>query len=223
MAAGTPQQPLDNLTRDATIEQGRAEQGAVRRGQGMRKGVAKRENSATLLTGFPPIAARDARVLVLGSMPSVASLAKQQYYGHPQNAFWRIMGELFGAGLDLPYDERKRRLQNHHIAVWDVLCACERPGSLDTSIRRDSEIANDFGTFLHRHRQIHTIFFNGQKSETAFRRHALPAVESLGRALTFRRLPSTSPAHAGRSLAEKLVEWQAVRQAAIAAFGDVSE
>lgn len=175
----------------------------------------KVKSSARLLIGFPPIAARNARVLILGSMPSVASLAKQQYYGHPQNAFWRIMGELFGAGPDLAYDERTQLLKKHRVAVWDVLRACERPGSLDTAIRCDSEIANDFPTFFRRHREIHTIFFNGQKSETAFRRHVFPAVESLARELTFSRLPSTSPAHAGRSLAEKLRAWRIVRDAAV--------
>jgi double-stranded uracil-DNA glycosylase len=169
--------------------------------------------STALLTGFPPIASANARVLILGSMPSVASLEQQQYYGHPQNVFWRIMGSLFDAGLELPYEERKRRLQKQRVAVWDVLRSCERPGSLDTAIRRDSEIANDFATFLRQHRHVHRIFFNGQKSETAFRRHALASVESLGRELKFLRLPSTSPAHAGRSFAEKLRAWQAVRKA----------
>ncbi|MGD9637362.1 MAG: DNA-deoxyinosine glycosylase [Pirellulales bacterium] len=120
--------------------------------------MPKPADTSTLLTGLPPIAALDARVLVLGSMPSVASLAKQKYYGHPQNAFWRIMGELFGAGLELSYEERTRQLQEHRIAVSDVLHACERPGSLDTAIRRDSEIANDFCTFLDRHQQIRHIF-----------------------------------------------------------------
>lgn len=175
--------------------------------------MAKRTASAALLTGFPPIAARHARVLILGSMPSVASLERQQYYGHPQNAFWRIMGSLFDAGLDLPYEQRTRILRKHRIAVWDVLRSCRRTGSLDTAIRRDSETANDFAAFLRQHRHIHSIFFNGEKSATTFRRHALSAVESLGRDLTFTRLPSTSPAHAGRSFAEKLKAWQVVRAA----------
>ena len=175
--------------------------------------MAKQTASTALLTGFPPIAARHARVLILGSMPSVASLERQQYYGHPQNAFWRIMGELFDAGLELPYEKRTRLLRKHRVAVWDVLRSCHRSGSLDTAIRRDSETANDFATFLRQHRHIHSIFFNGEKSATAFRCHALSAVESLGRDLTFTRLPSTSPAHAGRSLAEKLKAWHAVRTA----------
>jgi TDG/mug DNA glycosylase family protein len=165
------------------------------------------------ICGFPPIAAPDARVIVLGSMPSVASLAKQQYYGHPQNAFWPIMGRLFGAGPELPYDERKRILCEHYVAVWDVLRQCHREGSLDTSIRVETESANDFVAFLADHPRIETVFFNGQKAETAFRRHVRAQVTDLGRELEFIRLPSTSPAHAGRSFAQKLAAWRAVSRA----------
>jgi hypoxanthine-DNA glycosylase len=173
--------------------------------------MSKRANSTNLLTGFPPIATADARVLVLGSMPSVASLAKREYYGHPQNAFWPIMGLLFGAGPDLPYAERRERLSQCGVAVWDVLHACRRAGSLDSSIHRDSETANDFVRFFRRHRQIHSVFFNGTKAETAYRRHVLDDVASLARDLRYERLPSTSPAHAGRSFAEKLRAWQTLR------------
>ena len=168
-------------------------------------------SKSSLVCGFPPIVARDARVLVLGTMPSVVSLAKRQYYGHPQNAFWPIMGRLFGAGRDVPYEDRQRILSEHGLAVWDVLRACRREGSLDTSIR--SESANDFVTFFRRHRQIHSIFFNGQKAETAFRRHALPGIGELDREFRYVRLPSTSPAHAGRTFAQKLAAWRAVSRA----------
>jgi double-stranded uracil-DNA glycosylase len=175
--------------------------------------MRKPSRQQSLLCGFPPIAAPDARVLVLGSMPSVASLAKQQYYGHPQNAFWPIMGRLFGAGPELPYDERKRILCEHRVAVWDVLRQCHRQGSLDTAIIAESESPNDFASFFANHRRIKTIVFNGQKAETAFRRHVLrQQVDSKGE-LEFIRLPSTSPAHAGRSFAEKLAAWRAVARA----------
>jgi hypoxanthine-DNA glycosylase len=171
-----------------------------------------RKNSA-LLCGFPPIAAADARVLVLGSMPSVASLAVEQYYGHPRNAFWPIMGRLFGAGPDVAYADRRRILRARCVAVWDVLRECRRAGSLDTSIRRDSEAANDFVAFFRAHRHIHAVFFNGQKAESACRRHVLEQLAGLERELRYVRLPSTSPAHAGRSFEEKLAAWQAVRRA----------
>jgi hypoxanthine-DNA glycosylase len=177
--------------------------------------MTQSDQKQRLLCGFPPIAAPDARVLVLGSMPSVASLAKQQYYGHPQNAFWPIMGRLIGAGPELPYDKRKRILCEHRVAVWDVLRECHREGSLDTSIRIETESPNDFISFLADHPHIETVFFNGQKAETAFRRHARTQVTNSGRALEFIRLPSTSPAHAGRSFAQKLAAWRAVKRALI--------
>jgi double-stranded uracil-DNA glycosylase len=173
--------------------------------------MAKPRTKTARLTGFPPIAAADARVLVLGSMPSVRSLAKGQYYGHPQNACWPIMGRLFGAGPELPYDKRKATLVACGVAVWDVLQSCQREGSLDTAIHRDSETVNDFTLFFREHPQIGAVFFNGQKAETAFRRHALHSLDSLEHDLQFVRLPSTSPAHAGRSLEEKLAAWQAVK------------
>jgi hypoxanthine-DNA glycosylase len=175
--------------------------------------LVEHEGKTSFVCGFPPIAAADARVLVLGTMPSIASLAKQQYYGHPQNAFWPIMGRLFGAGRDVPYDERQRILCERGLAVWDVLRECYREGSLDTAIRVESETANDFGAFFSEHPLIHTIFFNGHKSETAFRRHALPQVAALGRKFRYVRLPSTSPAHAGRTLEQKLAAWRAVSRA----------
>jgi double-stranded uracil-DNA glycosylase len=176
--------------------------------------MSMRETKPPSVCGFPPIAAADARVLVLGTMPSIASLAKRQYYGHPQNAFWPIMGRLFGAGPELPYDERKRVLCAQGVAVWDVLRKCLREGSLDSAIEVDSEAPNDFPSFLHSHPGIQCIFFNGQKAESAFRRHALPLVAKLDRPFSFARLPSTSPAHAGRSFAQKLAAWRAVKRVA---------
>jgi len=175
--------------------------------------MSKQRFETAHATGFPPIASRDARVLVLGSMPSVASLAKRQYYGHPRNAFWVIMGRLFGASPDLPYGERQQILQARGVAVWDVLRECYREGSLDTSIEVASEVPNDFEAFFRQHPHIHTVCFNGHKAEAAYRRHVLPLVGDGNRQLRTVRLPSTSPAHAGRSLDEKLADWQAVSQA----------
>jgi hypoxanthine-DNA glycosylase len=172
--------------------------------------MAQPLESTTLSCGFPPIARRDARVLVLGSMPSVASLAKGEYYAHPRNAFWPIMGHLFGAGPDIRYRERQRILREERVAVWDVLKQCARLGSLDTAIDPDSEIPNDFGTFFRRHSSISAVFFNGGKAEAAFRKHAAANVARLGRSLHYVRLPSTSPAHAGRSFEEKLVAWRQI-------------
>ena len=182
--------------------------------------MSGRKPTSSQCRGFPPIAAPDARVLVLGSMPSVASLARQQYYGHERNAFWAIMGRLFGAGPELPYDERQQRLRDHGVAVWDVLGKCRRAGSLDTAIVPESEAANDFATFFADHPQIGAIFFNGTKAETAFRRHVLPMVAELDREFRLARLPSTSPAHAGRTFAQKLAAWRAVAWAVEQRGGD---
>jgi hypoxanthine-DNA glycosylase len=179
----------------------------------MRQMKQKQKSKSPLVCSFGPIAAADARVLVLGTVPSIASLAKQQYYGHPQNAFWPIMGRLFGADRDLPYDERKRVLHARRVAVWDVFRECFRQGSLDASIEIESEQPNDFLPFLEDHTEIHTIFFNGQKAETAFRRHVAPKLEGFDREFRFVRLPSTSPAHAGRNFRQKLAAWRAIARA----------
>lgn len=157
-------------------------------------------------TGFRPIVGPWATVLILGSMPGVASLQASQYYAHARNAFWPIMGELFGAGLDLAYDRRLAVLTSAGVAVWDVLQSCVRFGSLDSAIT--DERPNDFATFLAENRGIAHVFFNGAKAEQAFTRHVLPTLPANGLAL--HRLPSTSPAHAGMSFERKLDAWQAV-------------
>jgi hypoxanthine-DNA glycosylase len=175
--------------------------------------IAKRQSNSNLVCSFPPIAAPDARVLILGSVPSIASLAKQQYYGHPHNSFWPIMGQLFGAGSDVPYEERKRILHQHGVAVWDVLRECHREGSMDADIRVESETPNDLSAFFRKYQRITSIFFNGQRSETMFRRHVLPIMADLNRSFRYVRLPSTSPAHAGRNFAQKLAAWRAVARA----------
>lgn len=165
------------------------------------------------LRGFAPIAAADARVLVLGSMPSAASLAAQQYYAHPRNAFWPLMGELFDAGPGLPYAERAARLRAAGVAVWDVLAACRRDGSLDAAIDPASMQINDFPAFFAAHPGITRVFFNGGTAEAVFRRWVLRRLDPLALPALV-RLPSTSPAHAGRSLAAKLAAWRALAVAA---------
>ncbi|TWT96748.1 Uracil DNA glycosylase superfamily protein [Botrimarina colliarenosi] len=162
-----------------------------------------------LARSFPPIADARARLLVLGSMPGVASLTAGAYYAHPRNAFWPIMGELFGAGPELPYEARRKRLITAGVAVWDVLQSCRREGSLDTAIERESEIANDFAPFFADQPALRLVAFNGQKAETAFRRRVTPMLDVATTArLRFVRLPSTSPAHAGRTFHEKLAAWR---------------
>jgi len=167
-------------------------------------------------SGFPPVAGRGARVLVLGSLPSRQSLALRQYYGNPQNAFWRIMGDLFGAGPDLPYAERSARLVHSGVALWDVLQSSIRPGSLDAAIQLESARANDFAAFFADNPEIATVFFNGRKAAELYAR--LVAAEGSGNieALRCMTLPSTSPAHAALPYEEKLRRWSVIR----AAVGD---
>lgn len=171
-----------------------------------------KSNSRPLARSFPPIADVNARALVLGSMPGVASLEAGQYYAHPRNAFWPIMGELFGAGAELPYPQRCDQLRRAGLALWDVLQECRRQGSLDTNIERDSEQPNDFADFLARCSRIERIYFNGQKAETAFRRHVLPILDdAVAVRLRRQRLPSTSPAHAGMGFDNKLALWRVIQ------------
>jgi double-stranded uracil-DNA glycosylase len=158
---------------------------------------------------FPPIASEKSRVLILGSMPGAVSLKAKQYYAHPRNAFWRIMGELFGAEPALPYEERVLCLQLAGVALWDSLQACVRPGSLDARIT--NEVANDFPAFFAKHPGITHVFFNGAKAEAVFRRRALPLLPDARQVFT--RLPSTSPAHAGMPFEAKVQVWCAVKKA----------
>lgn len=157
---------------------------------------------------FDYVARDDARILILGSMPGKASLAAQEYYAHRQNAFWRIMGDLLGAGRELPYGQRLARLQAAGIALWDVIAACERPGSLDADIVGASVRANDFPAFFAAHPGIRRVFFNGGTAEASFRRLVLPGLT--GQELSLARLPSTSPAHAALGYAGKLAAWSVI-------------
>ncbi|KNY10781.1 DNA glycosylase [Achromobacter piechaudii] len=155
--------------------------------------------------GFAPVSAPDARVLVLGSMPGVASLRQARYYAHPRNTFWPIAGQVLGFDPALDYPARLAALQAARVALWDVLHACERPGSLDADIRRDTLVPNDFAAFLAAHPAITRICFNGAKAAALYRRHVLP---TLPRALDYVDLPSTSPAHAAASFESKLAAWR---------------
>jgi hypoxanthine-DNA glycosylase len=166
-------------------------------------------SSRTRIHGLPPIGNTRARTLVLGSMPGDASLRARQYYAHPQNAFWRILGEILGIAGDartLPYDGRLRMLRDAGIALWDVLASCHRPGSLDSDIAKDSLRANDFNAFFAKHARIERVLFNGATAQVCFRRHVEPTLQA--HTMQFHRLPSTSPANASIPYPRKLAAWR---------------
>ena len=155
---------------------------------------------------FKPIADANAEILILGSMPGRASLAAREYYAHPRNVFWRIACELLRLDPASSYEARVRALRSARIALWDVLHSCTREGSLDARI--ENGVANDFRTFFRTHRKIRRVFFNGATAEASFRRYVLPRIG--GVPLSYRRLPSTSPANASLSPARKLRAWRTI-------------
>lgn len=167
-----------------------------------------------LSQGFAPQARADARILILGSMPGVASLEARQYYAFPRNVFWKIMGELFAAGPELDYPARLHMLAEHHIALWDVIQTCQRAGSLDSAISDDGMTTNDFDGFFSQHPLITHVYFNGQTAAGLFKKKVVPALigQIETRHIETRALPSTSPAYAAKSYADKLAEWSVLKQ-----------
>ena len=160
------------------------------------------------IQSFPPIADKNARLLILGSIPGKASLEAGEYYAHPRNQFWRIIAELLDTGPLITYPNKTQALLDAHIAVWDVMHSCFRPGSLDAAIDKNSIVANDFKGFLAEHPHINQVFFNGATAEQAFRRLVLPNL--IKPTLRLQRLPSTSPAHAALSFQQKLLDWRLI-------------
>ena len=161
------------------------------------------------VTGFSALSLPTARVLVLGSMPGAASLRAQQYYAHPRNSFWPIMARIAGFDAASPYGERVHALTRAGFAVWDVLRSCVRSGSLDSAIQAGTQVPNDFASFFAEHPGIRVVCFNGAKAATLFARHVTPTLPSTLE-LELLQLPSTSPANAGVSRAEKLRAWRAI-------------
>lgn len=158
-----------------------------------------------VLQGLPPLLAANTRLVVLGSFPGVASLRAQQYYGHPQNQFWKIMATLLSPNaaevLTKPYGERAQWLLEQGVGLWDVYAACDREGSLDSDIKNAQP--NDLQSLRTRCPAMVAIAHNGAESF----KHA-KHTQALG--LPVHRLPSTSPANASWSFDRKLVAWQSV-------------
>lgn len=182
---------------------------AVRSRRARPAGRSDAASSLPELTGLPPIAGTDARILILGSMPGAASLRAGQYYAHPRNAFWPIVSALLGLPADQGYPERTAALQAHRIALWDVLATCRRRSSLDSDIDQNTVRLNDFVAFFAAHPDIERVYCNGGTAAATFERRIAPMLPS-GRKLELHRLPSTSPAYAVLGMAAKLAAWRAI-------------
>lgn len=152
---------------------------------------------------FPPIVDSNSKILILGSIPGVKSLQKQQYYAHPQNKFWKIIFELLDEAFTEDYGDKIQMLKKHCIALWDVIDSCERKGSLDSEIK--NEEANQIPELLEKYPNIQAIFCNGGKS---FKN----AQKILGKhfKIPVFLLPSTSPLHTV-SFEKKLEEWKRIK------------
>jgi len=156
---------------------------------------------------FPPIIGNNPKILVLGSMPGNKSLDELRYYAHPRNSFWWIMSRCFEFSESLSYAERIAALKLNGVALWDVLHDCDRQGSLDANIVRQSEVCNDFSVFFDQHATISKVLFNGAAAETIFKRHWSSLMIDEQRQ-QWQRMPSTSPAYAALSREDKQLIWQ---------------
>ncbi|HEX7637148.1 MAG TPA: DNA-deoxyinosine glycosylase [Burkholderiaceae bacterium] len=155
-----------------------------------------------MLEGLAPVVTPGTRLVVLGSFPGAASLAAQQYYGHPRNHFWRLLSALWNEDLvGLDYPGRLAALARHRVGLWDVYRRCEREGSLDSAIRAAEP--NDLPRLRALAPELRAVAHNGGESARARR-----ATEALG--LEVHRLPSTSPANASWSFERKLAAWREV-------------
>lgn len=150
-------------------------------------------------------------MLILGSMPGIASLDAHRYYAHPRNAFWPIMEALLGTTLaddERLYPRRLQMLRQAGVALWDVMHRCTRPGSLDSSIDAQSIEVNDFPAFFIAHPRIELIACNGATAYKEYRGRVLPALDDAWAQCPIVRLPSTSPAMASLGLSAKIAIWR---------------
>lgn len=164
----------------------------------------------SLLHGLPVAAGDAPEVLILGSMPGMESLRQRQYYAHPRNRFWPLMGLLYGVDPTIGYRQRLDMLQRARVALWDVLASCRRIGSLDSAIARASEAPNPVAEWIGAAAGLRAVALNGGKAAEAFDRHVAPVLAGPAR-FEVHRLPSTSPANAAWSLERLYQRWQVLR------------
>jgi len=166
--------------------------------------VFSKESAKVIDQGFVPILGASPSVLILGTLPSVKSLEKSQYYGNPQNAFWWMMSQLLGFDLNESYEKRCQLIKAHSIAAWDVIASCHRPGSLDSKIDQSTLKPNDFSSVLGLTSTVRLVAFNGQAACKLFSKYV--QIEAHPQ-LEFITLPSTSPANAAMSKETKKQQW----------------
>jgi len=168
---------------------------------------------ATTCIGFPAQVSPQCRVLVLGSMPGVASLQAAQYYAHPRNRFWPLMQLLCEVDATLAYPARIAALNAAGVGLWDVIGRCERRGSLDASIVRGSDVPNALPALIARLPGLRAIACNGGTAYQLFMARIAPALPATGGAPVVWSLPSTSPANAAWSLPRLQAAWQPLADA----------
>ena len=152
---------------------------------------------------FKPSINGNSKVLILGSMPGIKSLKEQQYYAHPQNRFWKVMGAICNETKlhQFNYDLKLKTLLKNNIALWDTIKSCKREGSLDSDIQ--NEIPNNIRNLLKKYANIKTICLNGNKSYSAFKKYFPDLLEKY----TWHKMPSTSPANAKYNIENLYQEW----------------
>ena len=157
---------------------------------------------------FPFVADEETSRMIIGSMPGIASLNANQYYAHPHNAFWKIIALLFERPYPFQnYEDKLSLLLKNHIGLWDVFAFCDRDGSLDSDIRNG--VVNDFETFSNLHPNVRTLYFNGNKAYQSFT--GTFKDKPFFQNLKLYPLPSTSPANARLTFADKVKAWSAIR------------
>ncbi|MBQ0117846.1 MAG: DNA-deoxyinosine glycosylase [Flavobacterium sp.] len=158
-----------------------------------------------MIHGLPPIIASDAKVLILGTMPSEISLSEVAYYGNKQNKFWQIMSEILETDPELGYQDRLLVLKKHHIGLWDVIKSCERKGSLDTSI--SNILYNDIPALLRQYKELKTVVFSSANASKLYFKKMEHSSE-----ITYLTMPSTSGVYARMPYQEKKAKWSEIKK-----------
>ena len=171
------------------------------------------KSTNTLATGYAPVGSAQPSVLILGSLPGIASLKAQQYFAHPRNQFWSIMATIVGFEVNSSYADRVSCLADRGIMLWDVVHSAYREGSLDSSIKTSGLLANDF-SFLAGSSSVKLIVFNGAAAENYFNRYVVRELAQRGvdevLLPNMIKMPSTSPANASFSFEQKLSKWRQI-------------